>query len=422
MKTLNFAAFLETKSISKENFATKTGEESAELYSDYLTAIAKTMETAIENGATKEELKSLAASQTKAMLERSESVDKIVKEQGKAIKSLLDAKVGASNSETVLSQVSKESKNIETAIKGNKSHDFVVKANFTSASVANSTQAMRLETIGQLATRQLTAYDLFEKVPVGEGSNGVIRYADWDEATSVRAAAMVAEGVQFPESTATFAEYSLSLQKIGDTIPMSEEAIYDIPRFTRELENFLRVNVSIIEDEQLVNGDGTLTNMKGVFTSAGTYIAASSGIVDANIYDLIVKMHEDIVVTGGSKYMPNFALMNIVDVNKMKLKKDGNNNYLVPPFVSADGAVVAGMTIVVNNGVPQNTMVVGDSDYGKIYEVEGYSVSTGYIGNQFTSDLISLKARKRENLLIRTADETGFKKVLDITLALTALS
>ena len=106
----------------------------------------------------------------------------------------------------------------------------------------------------------------------------------------------------------------------------------------------------------------------------------------------------------------------------MKLKKDGNNNYLVPPFVSADGAVVAGMTIVVNNGVPQNTMVVGDSDYGKIYEVEGYSVSTGYIGNQFTSDLISLKARKRENLLIRTADETGFKKVLDITLALTALS
>jgi len=75
MKTLNFAAFLETKSISKENFATKTAEESAELYSDYLTAIAKTMETAIENGATKEELKSLAASQTKAMLERSESVD-----------------------------------------------------------------------------------------------------------------------------------------------------------------------------------------------------------------------------------------------------------------------------------------------------------------------------------------------------------
>jgi len=422
MKTLNFAAFLETKSISKENFATKTAEESAELYSDYLTAIAKTMETAIENGATKEELKSLAASQTKAMLERSESVDKIVKEQGKAIKSLLDAKVGASNSETVLSQVSKESKNIETAIKGNKSHDFVVKANFTSASVANSTQAMRLDTIGQLATRQLTAYDLFEKVPVGEGSNGVIRYADWDEATSVRAAAMVAEGLQFPESTATFAEYSLSLQKIGDTIPMSEEAIYDIPRFTRELENFLRVNVSIIEDTQLVNGDGTGTNMKGVFTSAGTYVAASSGIVDANIYDLIVKMHEDIVVTGGSKYMPNFALMNIVDVNKMKLKKDINNNYLVPPFVSADGSVVAGMTIVVNNGVPANTMVVGDSDYGKIYEVEGYSVSTGYIGTQFTSDLISLKARKRENLLIRTADETGFKKVLDITAALTALA
>ena len=48
-------------------------------------------------------------------------------------------------------------------------------------------------------------YDVFAKIPVsGSNNNGVITYTDWDEATTVRAADMIAEGGTFPESTATF--------------------------------------------------------------------------------------------------------------------------------------------------------------------------------------------------------------------------
>ena len=300
--------------------------------------------------------------------------------------------------------------------------EFVVKANTTRASVANSTDALRLQDVGQLAYRAFVLRSLFPVIPVGAGSNGVVRYTDWDEATKVRAAAMVAEGAAFPESTAAWAEYTLDLKKIGDSIPVTEEMLQDQPRFARELEEFLNINVSIVEDDQLYDGDGTGNNLNGLYTTAPTFTAAASGIVDANFYDLIVKVSESITKGKKSKYQPNFALMSITDINRMRLKKDANNNYIIPPFTSKDGTQVASITVVECFAVTDNTMVLGDRRFAKIYEVEGYNISTGVVNDQFTKDLMTLKAKKRLNLLIRTADQGAFSKVTDIDAALTTLA
>jgi HK97 family phage major capsid protein len=350
--------------------------------------------------------------------ETQKSIEEQGLEMAKMKATSVDAKV-----KTIQDVVAENEEGIKSSIenKGTE-HSFNVKADYLRAGVTNSTQAVRLDSIGQLAHRKLSLYDVFDKVPVGAGSNGVIRYADWDSASITRAAAMVAEGASFPESTAVFAEYSLDLKKIGDTIPMSEEVLQDTPRFAAELNNFLNVNIAIVEDTELYSGAGTTTHMKGVYTSAGEYVAAASGIVGATIYDLIVKMSESMTAAAGSKYMPDFALMNIIDINKMRLSKDDNKNYIMPPFVTVDGTEVAGIKIIESNAVTADTMVIGDSRYGKIYEVEGYNVSTGYTDTQFAEDLVTLKAKKREALLIRTADEGGFKKETGIAAALVTLA
>ena len=104
----------------------------------------------------------------------------------------------------------------------------------------------------------------------------------------------------------------------------------------------------------------------------------------------------------------------------MKLQKDTQNNYVQPPF--ANGWMeVDGMTIIENNDMAANTCVVGDSRFGTIYELEGYTLDIAYSGTQFVSDLMTMKARKRLALLIRTADQTGFLKCTSISAAKTAL-
>jgi HK97 family phage major capsid protein len=264
---------------------------------------------------------------------------------------------------------------------------------------------------------------MFPKRTLSPEHNGVVRYIDWDAATTVRAAAMVAEGGAFPESTATFQEYTQTLEKIGDTIPITEEALRDTSRLAGEVERFLGVNISIVEDTQLLSGNGTSPNIKGIYTYASAYTAAASGITDANIYDLIVKMSENITSGNGSKYRPNFVIMNIADINKFKLKKDSTNNYIVPPFTSESGMVIDGIRVIENNGLTANTLVMGDSRYAEIWEDgAGYEMTVGEVDAQFKSDFKTLKGRKRMLLLVRKADESGFRKCTSISAALTTLA
>lgn len=392
------------------------------LMEQYNIEISKAIDEAIEAKASKEDIGALKTEFSDLLIKQNNTNAEILKKQGKALVDLQKSLAKNPQEKGLLDQVKEEKEALENAVKLHKSHDFVVKADFLRAGVTNSTQALRLDSIGQLAHRALRMRDLFNVVPVGEGSNGVIRYADWDSASITRAAASVAEGAAFPESTAVFEEYTISLEKIGDTIPISEESLYDIPRFARELEMFLEINVALVEDTQLLVGTGASNQLTGAYTSAGTYTAAASGITDASIYDLLVKAAEDMMAGANSKYSANVAVMNIVDINKMKLKKDANNNYIMPPFVTESGQMVDGMRIVESNAMVANTLLVMDSRFGTIYEVEGYNVTTGHVADQFKEDLVTLKAKKREALLIREADKGGFKKVTSISAALTTLA
>jgi HK97 family phage major capsid protein len=318
----------------------------------------------------------------------------------------------------------KENKDTLLSIaKRNTNAEVELKASVIRASVTGNQQALELSDIGQLATRKLSMYDAFAKFPVGDSNhNGTIRYYDWDEATIARASAMVAEGAAFPESTAKWVTNVIDLKKIGDSLPVSEEFLEDEQMFAAELGQFLVTNVNLTIDSQIANGDGTGTNLKGLVASVDAYTPVVSGISDASIYDLIPKVCESITTTGGAKYEPNVAFMNKADINKYKLKKDANNNYVMPPFVSREGDVIDGVTVIEANVIAANSMVIGDRRFARIYEKSGLAISQGEVNAQFTSDMKTLKVRKRLLFLIRGADKGGWKKVTSISAALVTLA
>ena len=421
----SFKEFLASKSI--ENFETMNAEEQAKLYNEYNTELKnyiETLEKNVDGKATKEDLQKAIQDFNETRLEQTKSIFKALEEQGLSIKALLEKsqKVGEPQ-ETLKGQIVTNKTDLQDVAKGVSSKEIVMKANTTRSSIIGNQQAHELNDIGQLAYRKLSAYDLFPRVQISESNNnGVVRYYDWDEATITRAAAMIAEGGAFPESTASFKTYTIPLQKVGDTLPVSEEFFEDEAMFASELEMFLKINVEIVIDNQIINGDGTGDNLTGLTASSTPFVAVASGITDASIYDLAVKVSESITANAGNKYSPNFGMMNIIDINRMKLKKDANNNYIMPPFVSRDGAMVSSMVVVEDNGMVANTMVVGDSRYAKIYEKTGLVVSRGLIKDQFTSDMMTLKVRKRLAFLIRKADAGGFMYVSDIDADLVTLA
>lgn len=320
---------------------------------------------------------------------------------------------------TLFDEVKQRKSEITGLVKGEVGKEIVLKADTVRASITNSASQNKLTTIGQLGVKLRALYDIFRKVNLGNGDDaGKVVYHDWDEATTVRAATMVAEGAAFPESTAKFAKYSVDLKKIGDTLPVSEEFGEDEASAAAELEMFIETNVETKVDSQIAVGAGTGENLTGLVTYAPAYTAVASGIPDANIKDLVRKMRTAIVKTRGSKYKPDFVAANSDVIDKYMLKKDGNNNYMF----DANTGTIAGLTIVEDNNLADNTLVVGDSRFGTIYEKGGLTLSKVYINAQAVEDMMTIKARKRLLFLIRNVDKTGFLKCTDIDAALATLA
>ena len=298
----------------------------------------------------------------------------------------------------------------------------VNKALVVRTDVSDNENAYDLPGIGQLDTAARNAYAVLPKIKVSESNdNGIVRYYDWDEATTVRAAAMVAEGAAFPSSTAKWKRYTLELEKIGDSIGYSTEMVEDSQMFAGQLGMFIETNVKIKENDQIINGDGTGTNLKGLAVSSTTYVPVAQGIQDVSVYDLVVDVRSDISKTTGGKYNVDVAFMNLTDIKLYKLKKDANNNYVMPPFYDAAGNRIDSVYVIEDNDVVADTMIVGDRRFAVIYEKTGYQISKGMVNNQFLEDEETLKIRKRLLLLIKNSDKTGFRNVTSIADALETL-
>jgi HK97 family phage major capsid protein len=305
---------------------------------------------------------------------------------------------------------------------GKKSFTMSFKTNVTSASITDDSQGVYLPGFNRVAHKGLVLENVFPRFPLPSNHHGTIYYVD--ETTTTRNAANKAEAAAAPESAIAWTQRSLGIGKILDSIPITHEAMMDIDMLVPEVENFINLNIALKVQENLWDGNGTLPNWKGIYTystdfsqalvvagiTAGTVLAVS----DASLYDLIVQISTYISNGKESKYTPDIVIMNPVDINKYKLKKDANNNYLLPPFVSADGMMIDGIRVIECSEVTANTMAMGDSRHVRYYDVEGIDLEFGLDSDDFTKDLVTLKGRKRGNLLLKTADATAWYKVTDI--------
>ena len=399
---MSFKEFLTEKEISDADFAEKDATEVAALHNEYNEAERKAHNKKLED------LKTELESKIDSVQEHADKLD--MKLQGNNKKD--------NPKENLLKEIADKKDSIRKIAEGG-GGEVELKALTTRASVANNASGFFLPEIGQLGVKERSLYNVLPKISVtSSNTGGVVRYRDWDEATTVRAAATVAEGAAFPESTATWDWYTKDLRKVGDTLPVTEEFFEDEAQAASELDMFLRINVATEVDDQLVNGDDTGQNLEGLLTSAPTYTPVASGIAGANLKDLSIKMRNGITRDRGSKYRPDLLLVASSTMEDLVLDKNANRDYIF----DENTGTIGGLTVVVDENMPDNQIVIGDRRYAKIYEKSGIAISRGTPGNQFNEDEMTIKARRRMLLLVRTVDRTGFLKVTDVDAALAILA
>ena len=302
---------------------------------------------------------------------------------------------------------------------GKSKFEIDLKTNVTTASIGSDNQGFNIPGFNAPAHRGLVFEQYFTRFKLPSNHHGTVYYTD--QTTTTRNAATRNEAAAAPESAIAWTRRSLSMEKILDSIPLTHEAMLDIDGLTAEVMMFIMNNMRLKTDSQMWEGDNAAPNWAGIYAAYATdftqVIAAGAGVdkvVDANIYDLIATVATYISNGKESKYDPNVAFMNPRDILKGRMVKDANGNYVIPPFVSRDGNQVAGTLIVPSAAVTANTLAMGDGRHVRYYDVEGITLEFGLDADDFSKDLITLKGRKRGNLLLKTADATAFYKVTDV--------
>lgn len=201
-----------------------------------------------------------------------------------------------------------------------------------------------------------------------------------------------------------------ALKKIAGWIKVSDEMIEDLDFVMSEINNRLLYELAKFEDAQLLNGNGSGSNLLGVMNRTGVQTetrgnAASNDTAADTIFRAITK------VQTGSGLDADGLVIHPSDYQTLRLAKDANGQYYGGGFFNgaygnggiSDQPNVWGLRTVVTPAIPAGTVLVGAfAQGGTVYRKGGVRVeSTNSHANDFTSNLVTIRAEERVALAVR---------------------
>lgn len=236
------------------------------------------------------------------------------------------------------------------------------------------------------AFRVLRVRDLIPTVPTTSNAWQFVR-----ELLFTNAAAETAEGAAKPEMTLTFEDVTVNIRTIAHFIKASNQILADAPALRAYIDGRLRYGVELREEQQIIAGNGVGQNLSGM-TAAGNFTAFTPTSGETAI-DSISRMKYAIL---GADWTPTGILLNPADWGAIERLKTGDNAYLVG---DAFGQIVPrmwGLPVVVSNSLTAGKALVADFSTSYEYvERQAVVVDVGYVNDDFTKNLVTIRAEKR---------------------------
>lgn len=189
--------------------------------------------------------------------------------------------------------------------------------------------------------------------PQGTTTGGAVGYVE--ETTFTNNAAPVAEGAAKPKSDKTFTPKSLPVETIAHYFKVSRQSYEDLPFLAAQIENNGIYGVKKVEDNQLLNGNGTSPNLKGIVPLA-TAAPAPAG-TGVNLVDAIGAAIFDLAAKG---YLADGAVVNPADWGHVAMIKNAQGNYVYAnPVDYSPFGRVWGVRLVQSAAMAAGTFLTG---------------------------------------------------------------
>lgn len=206
-----------------------------------------------------------------------------------------------------------------------------------------------------------------------------------------------------------FADFDVvaeSLSKIAALTKLSDEMVEDYGFVADWINNQLIYELSVAEEQQLLNGDGSGNNVRGLLQRSGIQ-SVTSASKDAWFDDLYSAISK---VNLATPLIADGIVINPADYEVLRLRKDSNGQYIAGgPFQGQYGVggimidpPVWGKRTVVTNSIPKGTCLVGAFRQGAtVLRKGGLRVdSTNTNADDFEHNLVTLRAEERVGLMV----------------------
>ena len=210
-------------------------------------------------------------------------------------------------------------------------------------------------------------------LPVGQTTSNVVRYVRDNGGQG--GPAMTAEGTTKPQIDRNLQILDAFVRKIATYFRVPEEMIEDIPYLQSFLSQIGIEEVMVVEDAQILYGDGTGQNLSGLFTNAVQFSSGTSKVLAPNNFDALLAARKQGRV---AKYNIGFAMVSPSDYYDMIEKKDTTNNYL---FMGGGngvdltgGLTFRGLKVVEHTAIAPGDFLVFDQSKAAIFDREGTTV------------------------------------------------
>lgn len=222
------------------------------------------------------------------------------------------------------------------------------------------------------------------------------------EATATSPTTLGQSGVK-PESSWTLELASSEVATLAHWIAVTNQTLEDDPQMRALIEGRLIDGLKLVEDDSLVNGDGSGASLVGILNIVGiqdlddTYFSANP-VEDpsANNGDLNRLLRAMTLIRIVGRARPSFILANPYDMERFMSMTDAQRQYYgAGPFGNAAIRTIWGTPVIQTEALDIGHAVVGDGRMAAVWDRMEATIKIGLINDQLIRNMQTILAEER---------------------------
>jgi HK97 family phage major capsid protein len=242
-------------------------------------------------------------------------------------------------------------------------------------------------------TRTLRIRDL---LPKGRTSSNSVEFVL--ESGFTNNAAPVAEGAQKPQSTISFTLQSAAVRTLAHFIKASVQVLDDVPMLQSYIDTRLRTGLQIVEEDQLLTGDGTGQNLFGLIPQATAFDTARQKIGDTRM-DILRRAMTQCRI---AEYRPSAIVLHPTDWEEIELTKDSTGQYVWANPRSLLGPTLWGLPVIDSTALEEGEFLLGAFDLAaQIWDRQDARIDVSTENaDDFEKNLVTIRGEERLTLTV----------------------